>query len=52
VVIAYPDNYASLVSVAATLTCNGSAGNITPDTTSRAGYKVYKFTAGTGAISW
>jgi hypothetical protein len=24
----------------------------TLDTTTRAGYKVYKFTAGTGTISW
>ena len=34
------------------LTCNGSAGNTVPDTASRPGYKVYKFTAGTGTISW
>jgi len=52
VVIAYPETFANLASVAAGLTCNGSAGNTTPDTSSRAGYKVYKFTAGTGTISW
>jgi hypothetical protein len=41
-----------LASVSAGLTCNGSAGNTTPDTASRSGYKVYKFTAGTGPIQW
>ena len=51
-VIAYPNTYANLSSVAAGLTCNGSAGNTTPNTTFRTGYKVYRFTAGTGAISW
>ena len=35
--------------VAGNLTVNGSTGNTTPDT-SRSGYKVYKFTAGTGVI--
>jgi hypothetical protein len=38
--------------VSAGLTCNGSAGNTTPNTTYRTGYKVYRFTAGTGSISW
>ena len=52
VIIAYPDTYNNLVSVSIGLTCNGSAGNTTPDTASRSGYKVYKFTAGTGTISW
>jgi hypothetical protein len=33
------------------LTCNGSAGNTTPDT-SRTGYKLYVFTAGTGTITF
>lgn len=51
-IIAYPDSYTNLVSVGAGLTCNGSAGNTVPDTASRPGYKVYKFTAGTGTISW
>jgi hypothetical protein len=32
------------------LTCNGSAGNKVSDIASRSGYKVYKFTAGTGNI--
>ena len=52
VIIAYPNTYSDLSSVGAGLTCNGSAGNTTPDTASRSGYKVYKFTAGTGTISW
>jgi hypothetical protein len=38
--------------VAAGLTCNGTAGNTTSDQASRSGYKVYRFTAGTGNISW
>ena len=52
VIIAYANTSPSLTSVSAGLTCNGTAGNTTPDTTSRAGYKVYTFTAGTGNISW
>jgi hypothetical protein len=32
------------------LTVNGSSGNTTPNT-DRGGYKVYKFTAGTGTIT-
>jgi hypothetical protein len=52
VILAYPNTYSNLVSVGAGLTCNGAAGNTTPDTTSRPGYKVYAFTAGTGTISW
>jgi hypothetical protein len=52
VIIAYPNTYANLTSVSAGLTCNGSAGNTVPDTASRAGFKVYKFTAGTGTITW
>ena len=52
VIIAYSNIYASLASVGAGLTCNGSAGNTTPDTSSRPGYKVYTFTNGTGSISW
>lgn len=52
IVIAYSSSNANLASVGAGLTCNGSSGNTTPDTSSRPGYKVYKFTAGTGTISW
>jgi hypothetical protein len=52
VIIAYPNTYRDLTSVSAGLTCNGSAGNIVSDTSSRSGYKVYKFTAGTGPISF
>ena len=51
-IIAYPNTNPNLSSVSAGLTCNGSAGNITPNTTYRTGYKVYRFTAGTGTISW
>jgi hypothetical protein len=52
VVIAYSNSLKDLASVGAGLTCNGSAGNNVSDTASRPGYKVYKFTAGTGSISW
>jgi hypothetical protein len=52
VIIAYLSTYASLKTVGAGLTCNGSSGNTTPDTSSRPGYKVYTFTAGTGTINW
>lgn len=52
VIIAYPDIYPNLATVTGTLVCNGSANNIVPDTVSRSGYKIYKFTAGTGTISW
>jgi hypothetical protein len=51
-VIAYSNIYPDLVSVSAGLTCNGTAGNVTSDQVSRAGFKIYKFTAGTGTISW
>jgi hypothetical protein len=51
-IIAYSNTYANLSSVSAGLTCNGSAGNTTPNTTYRTGYKVYIFTAGTGPIYW
>lgn len=51
-IIAYPSNYADLASVGAGLVCNGSAGNTVSDTVSRSGYKVYKFTSGTGLVSW
>jgi hypothetical protein len=61
VIIAYPDTFANLVSIGATLTTqswNGSAwvdnasGSTTPNTTIRSGYKVYRFSAGTGTITW
>jgi len=52
VIIAYSSSYASLASVGAGLISNGSGGNTSPDTSSRPGYKVYKFTGGTGTISW
>jgi hypothetical protein len=52
IIIAYPSSYASASAVSAGLTVNGSAGNTTPDTASRAGYKIYKITAGTGTITW
>jgi hypothetical protein len=52
VIIAYSSTYNSLASVSIGLTCNGTAGNTTPDTVTRPGYKLYKFTAGTGTISW
>lgn len=45
VIIAYSASFADLASIGAGLT-------YTLDTTTRAGYKVYKFTAGTGSISW
>jgi len=51
VIIAYTDEFDDLSSVAAGLTSNGSTGNTTPNT-DRSGYKVYKFTAGTGAIKF
>lgn len=43
VILAYPNNFAALTSVGAGLTYNLS-------TTSRPGYKVYTFTAGTGTV--
>jgi hypothetical protein len=43
VIIAYLNSYNDIQSIGAGLT-------YTLDTTSRAGYKVYKFTAGTGSI--
>lgn len=52
IIIAYPSSYPNAAAVSAGLTVNGSAGNTTPDTASRAGYKIYKITAGTGTITW
>jgi hypothetical protein len=31
---------------------NNSSGVTTPNTTIRSGYKVYRFSAGTGSIQW
>jgi len=44
VIIAYPNTYSNLTTIPGTLT-------YTLDTTTRSGYKVYKFTAGTGTIT-
>jgi hypothetical protein len=44
-VIAYPSTYAALTTIGGGLT-------YTVDTTTRSGYRVYRFTAGTGTISW
>jgi hypothetical protein len=44
VIIAYSNVYPNLTSIDAGLT-------YTLDTTTRSGYKVYKFTAGTGTIT-
>jgi hypothetical protein len=45
VIIAYPSTFAALSSIGGGLT-------YTVDTTTRSGYRVYKFTAGTGSIQW
>jgi hypothetical protein len=45
VVIAYPDTYSALASIGGGLT-------YTVSTSSRTGYRVYTFTAGTGTITW
>jgi len=45
VIIAYPSSIGTLSTVSSGLT-------YTVDTTTRSGYTVYKFTAGTGTISW
>ena len=52
IIVAYLNTYPNAVSVSAGLVVNGSAGNTTPDTASRAGYKIYRITAGTGSITW
>jgi hypothetical protein len=44
VILAYPSNYNNITSIGGGLT-------YTLDTTTRVGYKVYKFTAGTGTIT-
>jgi hypothetical protein len=51
VIIAYTDGFDDLSSVDNALTSNGSTGNTTPNT-DRSGYKVYKFTSGTGSIKF
>jgi hypothetical protein len=43
VVIAYPDTYPAPTSI---------SGGLTYDQPTRSGYRVYRFTAGTGTISW
>jgi hypothetical protein len=45
VIIAYPSSNSALSSIGGTLV-------YTVDTTTRAGYRVYKFTGGTGPIQW
>jgi hypothetical protein len=43
VIIAYPDTSSAPVSI---------SGGLTYDQPSRSGYRVYRFTAGTGTITW
>jgi hypothetical protein len=43
VIIAYPDTYAAPSSI---------SGGLTYDQPTRSGYRVYRFTAGTGTITW
>jgi hypothetical protein len=45
VIIAYPSTSSAITSISGGLT-------YTVDTTTRSGYRVYKFTAGTGTIQW
>jgi len=45
VIIAYPSSFADLSSIGGGLT-------YTLDTVGRPGFKVYRFTAGTGTIQW
>jgi hypothetical protein len=45
VVVVYPNTYANIATIPGTLT-------YTLDTTTRAGYKIYKFTAGTGTVTF
>jgi hypothetical protein len=56
VIISYPNTSRDIVSFTAGLTVNGisttGSNAVTPDTTSLAGYKIYKFTAGTGTIQF
>jgi hypothetical protein len=43
VIIAYPSNYLALTSI---------SGGLTYDQPTRSGYRVYRFTGGTGNITW
>jgi hypothetical protein len=43
VIIAYPDTFPALTSI---------SGGLTYDQPTRSGYRVYRFTAGTGTITW
>ena len=52
VIIAYADTLDDLSSVGGSLTCNGSAGNAVSDTSTRSGYKLYQFTAGSDSCSF
>jgi hypothetical protein len=59
--IAYPDTFGDLSSITTGLTTqswngtawiNNTAGVTTSVTNVRTGYKIYRFTAGTGTITW
>jgi hypothetical protein len=56
VIIAYQNTFADIISFSAGLVVNGvtTTGSNVPasDTVSRSGYKVYKFTSGTGTITF
>ena len=61
VIVAYPSTFADLASVGAGIVSqswngsawvNNSSGSTTPNTTIRSGYKVYRFSSGTGTIQW
>jgi hypothetical protein len=56
VIIAYLNNYPDIISFSSGLVVNGvtTTGSNVPasDIASRSGYKVYKFTAGTGTITF
>jgi len=61
VIIAYPSSNADLSFIGLGLTTqswngsawvNNAAGSTTPNTSIRSGYKVYRFSAGTGTIYW
>jgi hypothetical protein len=56
VIIAYLSNYPDIASFSAGLVVNGvtTTGSNIPasDTVSRSGYKLYKFTAGTGSFTF
>jgi hypothetical protein len=43
VIIAYPNTYAAPTSI---------SGGLTYDQPTRSGYRVYRFTSGTGTITW